>query len=253
MPPYPIVILQLTDLHILKEPGDTMSGVDTEYTFKQVLEYALAKHKNTDLILLTGDLTQDPHKPSYQRIYQELKKHHLRSICFPGNHDDLEMMQQVFSDEQINCNKHIKFKDWQIICLNSQIPGSHSGRLNADELDFLRTTLDTQADLNTLVAVHHHPVPTNSQWMDTMLIENSDELFSLLENYPQVKVMICGHIHQQLEIEKQDIAILGTPSTCFQFTPQKKDYSVDITDPGYRLIELYPNGRINSKIYYVPC
>lgn len=249
----PLTILQLTDLHILPEQGETMSGVDTQFSFEQVLKYARAKHNNTDLILVTGDLTQDPHKPSYQCIYQELIKYQTRSICLPGNHDDYHLMQQVFRGKQINCDKHIKFKHWQVICLNSQQQGSHGGYLDTDELGFLKDTLNKYIGLNTMIALHHHPVPTNSYWMDTMIIENSNVLFELLNSYPQVKTIICGHIHQKLESNKQGISILGSPSTCFQFTPQSKTYALDDTEPGYRLIELYPNGEINSKIYYVPC
>ncbi len=247
----PLVILQLTDLHFLPEPDQTMSGVNTEKTFKQVLLHALASHKKTDLIMLTGDLTQDPTLNCYQRIHHEMSKHPIKSICLPGNHDDYGMMQQVFNDEQLNCNKHVKIKDWQIISLNSKKPESHSGYLNADELHFLSGTLNQNKDLHTLIAVHHHPLPTQSQWMDTMTIENSAELFSILEKHPQVKAVICGHIHQELTLEKQGIMVWGAPSTCFQFTPLSKDYAVDEKEPGYRLLQLYPNGQISTQVYYL--
>ena len=91
--------------------------------------------------------------------------------------------------------------------------------------------------------------------MDSMMIENSANLpplFSLLQNYPQVKSITCGHIHQELERHKDNKIILGTPSTCFQFKPNCSQYTLDKKDPAYRLIELQYNGKIKSQIYRVP-
>jgi Icc protein len=248
----PLIILQLTDLHFLAESGQTMSGVDTELSFRQVLEYAQNKQGKADLILITGDLAQDTCTSSYQRIVKELEKYQTRTVCLPGNHDDLTLMQQLIRGKQVNCNKHLKYKHWQVICLNSKKPGSKGGYLASDELEYLADTLKKQAGLNTLIAVHHHPVPTISPWMDGMIIKNSDELFSLLENYPQVKAIICGHIHQELEIQKNNILILGTPSTCFQFEPLCTEYTLDSQQPGYRTLKLFPDGSIKSNVYRLP-
>jgi Icc protein len=245
-------ILQITDLHILPESGQKMSGVDTEYTFNQVLEHAHAHHGQADLILVTGDLTQHPCASGYLRIVKELEKYQTRTLCLPGNHDDLALMQQFINTNQVNCDKYILFKYWQIICLNSKKTGSQGGYLVSDELDYLATTLAKHPGLNTLIAVHHHPLPTNSKWMDTMMIKNSAELFSLLQNYPQVKAITCGHIHQELEILKNNQIIFGTPSTCFQFKPNSVQYAVDNSKPGYRLMELHSNGQITSKVHRVP-
>ena len=248
----PLVILQLTDLHFRAESGQTMASVDTELYFKRVLEYAQNKQGKADLILVTGDLAQDPCISSYQRILKEIEKYQTRTICLPGNHDDLTLMLQVFSGKQVNCEKYLKYKHWQVICLNSKKQGSQGGYLASGELEYLADTLKKQPDLNTLIAVHHHPVPTNSPWMDSMIIENSNDLFSLLKNYPHVKTIICGHIHQELEIQKNNIQIFGTPSTCFQFKPLCTEYTLDSHQPGYRVLQLFPNGSVKSNVYRLP-
>jgi Icc protein len=229
-----------------------MSGVDTELSFRQTLEYAQSMQGKTDLILVTGDLAQDPCLTSYQRIVKEFEKYKTRTVCLPGNHDDLTLMQQLISNKQVNCEKYLKYKHWQVISLNSKKTGSQGGYLATDELDYLADILNKQADLNTLIAVHHPPVPTNSPWMDKMMIENGEALFSLLKNYPQVKAIICGHIHQELEVHKNNTMILGTPSTCFQFKPLCTEYTLDSRHPGYRVLKLFPNGLIKSNVYRLP-
>lgn len=248
----PLSILQISDLHLLSESGLTMSGIDTERSFCQVLQHAHHQYDRFDLILVTGDLTQDPSKFGYQRIYKELEKYQCRAICLPGNHDELTLMEQFISGKQINCDKQIQFEYWQIINLNSKKQGTDGGYLASEELDFLTQTIEEHPDLNALIAVHHNPVPTQSAWLDTMIIENRDSLFLSVDKYPQAKAIIFGHIHQELETIKNDILILGTPSTCFQFKPYCNNYALDDKKPGYRVFQLYSDGKIDFGVHYLP-
>lgn len=247
-----INILQITDLHIQAESGQKMSGVDTEYSFGQILEHAFAQSALIDLILVTGDLAQHPGKSSYQRILSGLEKYQTRTLCLPGNHDNFELMQQFINTEQVNCDKHLSLKNWHIINLNSKKIDSQGGYLAPDELEYLNSKLSQHSGQNTMIAIHHPPFATGSKWMDTMIIENKDTLFSILEKHPQVKVIICGHIHQELDVKKGGLTIFGTPSTCFQFKPNSISYEVDNTAPGYRLLKLHSNGEIKSEVHRVP-
>jgi Icc protein len=248
----PLSILQITDLHLLSESGKKMCGVDTEQSFCQLLDYVFTQHTAFDLIIVTGDLAQTPCQFSYQRIAQELEKYQTKTVCLPGNHDDFALMQQLIQSDTVNCDKLTQLKQWQIICLNSQKQGSEGGFLDQVELEYLKFSLAQNSNLNTLIAVHHNSLPTHSRWLDTMMIENSDELFSILSHYPQVKAMTCGHIHQTQESVKNNILILGTPSTCFQFKPHQAEYAIDNKTPAYRTLQLYPDGTLNSEVYHLP-
>lgn len=245
-------ILQITDSHILPNPGDTLLGIDTHYYFQQVLEFSFAQNQHYDLILLTGDLAQDPSDSSYQQILASLLNYHIPCVCLPGNHDDLALMQRILTAENTSCRKQVIFDHWQLICLNSQIANSAKGRLARQELEFLENCLTSRPDLNALIAVHHHCLETKSAWMDTMMIQNSGELFAMLTKFPQVKAITCGHIHQVMDRQHNGIRMLGTPSTCFQFKPESKDFSVDTTAPGYRVLTLQPDGQLETQIYRLP-
>lgn len=245
----PLSLLQITDLHILPDLDDTFLGINTEHYFHAVLELAFADHHHFDLILLTGDLAQHPSPASYQRILNSLEATHTPCICLPGNHDDYGLMQQIFNTSRVSCRKLIFLDNWQLICLNSQIPGAPGGFLSNQELLFLEDCLITNPNHHALIAVHHHCLETNSAWMDTMIIENSQELWATINQYPQPKAITTGHIHQVMDIAVGPVRVLGTPSTCFQFTPKSKSFSLDTAAPGYRLIKLYPDGRIESWVY----
>ncbi len=249
--PSSITIIQITDLHILAEPNKTMAGVDTEKTFQQVIEHIHKIYKSIDLLLVTGDLAQDPCRLSYQKIFETLKKYPTRTVCLPGNHDDFNLMQQIIANKHINCEQQVQFKNWQIISLNSKKHGATGGFINSSELKSLAEMLKSTPSLYTLIAMHHHPIPTNSKWMDTMTIENSHELFTIINQYPKVKVLCYGHIHQETESLKDNKLILGTPSTCFQFKPLSIDYAIDNNKPGYRVLTLYANGSVKSSVFRV--
>ena len=81
-----------------------------------------------------------------------------------------------------------------------------------------------------------------------MIIENNQEFLATIRHYPQAKIITTGHIHQVMDVTVDGVRILGTPSTCFQFTPESNTFSLDTAAPGYRLIKLYADGRIESGI-----
>ncbi|MDO9105178.1 MAG: 3',5'-cyclic-AMP phosphodiesterase [Methylovulum sp.] len=245
-------ILQLTDLHILANQDATLLGVNTAYYFDAVLAAAFAQHRNFDLILLTGDLAQDPVVASYRHILDKLQALAIPCICLPGNHDDSALMQQVFNTGLISCRKQLILKGWQIISLDSQVPGSDGGYLHEAELTFLADCLCSHAGQYTLVAVHHHCLKTDSLWMDKMMIENSEQFLAVASQHPQVKLVVNGHIHQIMDKAIAGVRVLGTPSTCFQFKPGSREFELDTTSPAYRYLQLHADGRIETDVFRLP-
>ncbi len=245
-------VLQISDLHILADPEGTLLGIKTAYYFEAILSLAFAEYECIDIILLTGDLAQDASAESYRYILRKIEKYGVPCICLPGNHDDVSVMQAALNSECINCNKQILMKDWQIISLNSQIIGSEKGYLEGTELDFLTHCLAQYPDKLTLIAVHHHCLPTDSHWMDTMMIDNSAEFLDIITRHPQVKLVLNGHIHQEQDKSIKHIRVLGAPSTCFQFEPESQGFGLDDKSPGYRWINLTSNGTIATTVHRLP-
>ena len=237
-------ILQLSDLHIQSIQSDTLLGINTEYYFHKVLEQAFQRHPNIDLILITGDLAQDPCPAAYQRIQAHLVSYQTPTLCLPGNHDDYGLMQSILNTALISCEKQKILSHWQVVCLNSQKTGSAKGYLSDSELDFLRRSL--QLNLPTLIALHHHPVATGSEWMDSMQVENSKAFWQLLTEFPQVKLVIHGHVHQLLANVVNSVAVYSSPATCLQFAPLASEFKVTSEAPGYRIYQLYPDGQFDS-------
>lgn len=244
----PVRILQLTDFHLLANPQQTMMGINTEQSFLALLDMAARHIDGFDLVLMTGDLAQDPVNGTYLRLRNHLGLLPLPCYCLPGNHDKPSLIRQVLANGNVFCQTQILLDNWQIVCLDSTIPDSPCGYLAQGQLDLLESLLADEPDRHAMVCFHHSPLPTGTVWLDTMKLANSDKLFLLLERFPQTKAIVCGHIHQELEASVGHVRVLGCPSSCFQFKQGSVDFALDFLPPGYRWIELYPDGSIATQV-----
>lgn len=247
----PFTVLQLSDLHILPNIGELMLGFDTFYYFERTLQHAYQFHGPFDLILLTGDLAQEPCESSYQRIANCLQAYQTPCVYLPGNHDDFGIMTKVFG-KAMGCGQAIMLGCWQILCLNTQKPDSPAGRLDQRELIFLEQNLEMHPESPALIAMHHPCVASGAAWLDTMQIENSDALLAIVNRFTQIKALVCGHLHQELEQSIGSTTLYATPSTCFQFTPGAESFSLDTLSPGYRILELRDHGQLQSHCHRIP-
>ena len=243
-----IRILQITDLHFLAEHDQRMLGVDTERSFSAVFEAVQGELSSAKLALLTGDLVQDPCIASYRRLRDWLVRLEISCYCLPGNHDDVGLIREVLPGGNIFCQPQILLDRWQIICLDSTIPRHPGGRLAKDQLELLDSLLAQQPDRHALIALHHHPVASDSVWMDTMLLENADAFFDILAKHRQARVVVFGHVHQEMDERQHGLRIIATPSTCFQFKPKNANFALDEIPPGYRWIELHSDGSIGTGV-----
>lgn len=242
-------VLQLTDCHLLLRPGDTLMGVNTENSLKEVLGH-LQRSRNwpPDLIVLTGDLAQIPEGPVYQRLRNYLLPLSVPCVFLPGNHDDPATMNNCLAGGPIRSVHRIQAGSWQILCLNTQQRGSAKGHLREESFELLQQTLSTYPDHFTLIAMHHHPVPVGSFWMDTMQLDNGERFLDLLASCGNVKAVIFGHVHQAFASTHHRIQLLSTPSTCFQFKPKSRDFALDGAAAGWRWLWLRQNGSWDTEI-----
>lgn len=244
----PIRVLHITDFHILAETGGTLLGVDTEQSLIEALDAVRRSAIRADLAILTGDLVQDPHPSSYDRLKHLLGGLDAVCYCLPGNHDRPGLMEKQLVGGNLRSQPQILLEGWQIVCLDSTVPGMAGGHLVDQQLRLLEIALEEQPGRHALVALHHHPVPTGSLWMDTMQLDNADRLFALLDRFPQVRALVFGHVHQAVDMARGGLRLFGTPSTCFQFQPDSADFALDPIPAGYRWMELNPDGTIRTTV-----
>lgn len=247
-----VVLIQITDLHIFTNTEDEFGGVNTKHSLQEILQLIKRRHPHYDLMLATGDLVQIPEISAYDNVLEHLRTANGPVYCIPGNHDDPDMMLRMFNTDNIHFIRKVVAGNWKIVFLNSFKPATHSGYLTSEELKVLDRELADNQVSHVLICLHHHPVPIGSEWMDSMMLENPDDLFATMDQYDHIRGIIWGHIHQEFSVIRNDVLLLGTPSTCAQFLPEAKQYGVDEQLPGYRWLILRNDGSIETGIERLP-
>lgn len=240
-------VLQITDPHLLADPAGGLLGVNTRDSLDAVIDKVIKDHGQPDLILATGDIAQDGSEEAYRVFGERLGAFSCTSAWIAGNHDKPDVLARVASEYQAN-RRHIIQGGWQFILLDSSVRGQVYGELAEAELEFLASTLEQGPDVPTLIALHHHPVDIGSEWMKDIGLRNRNAFWRVVERFPQVKIVLWGHIHQEYDLERRGVRLLATPSTCIQFTSGSREFAVEALPPGYRWFELEASGEGRTEV-----
>jgi len=243
-----IKALQITDLHLFAGSDGTLVGLNTEQSLEAIKAEIRVHDLPADLILATGDLVHDGTLAAYKRSFSHLASFGLPVYSLPGNHDELEALKESAASDAVHYEEHCHYGNWHFIFLDSTIADSDGAHLTPETLQILEKQLQSSPDSHTLVCLHHQPVKMGSEWLDTMAVDNPDEFFAVIDRHPQVRGILWGHVHQQYDGMYKNIQLMSSPSTCIQFLPESREFAIDMATPGYRWLELHPDGRIVTGI-----
>ena len=241
-------IIQISDTHLFGDQSKSLLGVPTQKSFEAVLDLIKPKIGQFDLIVHSGDLTQDYSAQAYKRLADMLQPFKVPVYCIPGNHDDPKVMAATYPVGSVTNNRHIVTKNWQIILLDSHKPSAVEGYLNHNELNFLEHCLNDNPDQHAMVFLHHQPVPVGCRWLDKLGLSNADEFWKIVSRFSKIKAVVFGHVHQVYETEVNKIKCFSLPSTCFQFKRKQDTFGIEKLSPGYRWINLCDDGRIETNV-----
>lgn len=246
-PDTPLLLVQLTDSHLFADAGKRLLGMQTQDSLRHVIELVRREQPRIDLVLASGDISQDGSSESYA---------HFRRLCaelsapvrwVSGNHDEYRPLQRASQETELLAPV-TDLGDWRILMLDSSMPGAVQGCLDDVQLALLERSLQENPGRHHLICMHHHPVSIGSAWMEPIGLNNAQALFALLDRYRQVRVLLWGHVHQEYDQMRRGVRLLASPSTCVQFTPGSEDFSVSQEAPGYRWLRLYPDGRLETGV-----
>jgi Icc protein len=242
-------LVQITDTHLRSEPGGTLLGLDTDYSLGHVIDLVLDQRGEMDGVLATGDISDHGSEKAYLRARDYFARLPADTFWIAGNHDRRDLMEKVLGRDGLLV-RAMQAGRWQVVLLNSQIPGEVGGELGPEELAWLESCLEDAAgkQLYTLICLHHQPVPMGSAWIDQQQVTDSEAFFSLVDRFPLVRGILWGHVHQQLDSRRKGVKMMSTPSSCIQFAPHSDDFKVDDIAPGYRWLELKADGSIETAV-----
>jgi Icc protein len=201
MPLEPVLIAQISDLHI-KKPGALAYGrVDTATALERCVAELNRLKPRPDVVVISGDLVDTPVFEEYGHLKRLLAPLEIPFVGIPGNHDSRELMRAAFphwayASASGPLNQRIEVGGVDLVLLDSSVPGKPQGDLDASTLQWLDATLASSPDRPALLFLHHPPFNTGIWHMDRQNLLNAGELAPIVERHPRVRLIAAGHVHR---------------------------------------------------------
>lgn len=258
----PAVLVQLSDCHIVRR-GQRLDGrIDTPGFLAQAVRAVQVLPTMPDAVLVSGDLVDAGDAQEYAHLRELLAPLPCPVWLMPGNHDAVPALKAAFTDHAylhapdaamapFAQHAHTLGR-WRVVALDTVVPGAPHGALCATRLRWFDETLAQAPDAPTLVVMHHPPFQTGIAHMDAMgLREGGEALAEVIGRHPQVRRILCGHLHRSIVGTFAGVSALTVPSTAHQIVLDWRDdgpAAWRAEPPGFAVHLLYEDGRIVSHV-----
>ncbi len=209
----PILVAQITDLHI-KKPGALAYGrVDTAAALSRCVETLNRLSPRPDLVVISGDLADTPTPEEYDHLMALLAPLDIPFAATAGNHDDRALLRnalphQDYANAAGTLNIQRTVGDIDILLIDSSVPQASHGWIDTQTLAWLDAALAQSATRPALLFLHHPPFLTGIDHMDVQNLGNADELAALLRRHDRARLIAAGHVHRAVMT-----AFAGIPAT----------------------------------------
>ena len=245
-------IVQITDCHLFSDRHQALRGIVTWPRFTAVLDDIRRRVPEVDLLVVSGDSAHDESLATYQAVHGELADWIERVRIIPGNHDQRQALRDLFCGSAAELEDRVAFlvqwNHWQVIGLDSHRPGELPGSLETQQLNWLSAQLAATPHLDTILFLHHPPVNVQSPWLDKIGLLDAAKLANVLQSYSQVRLVVCGHVHQELTATLSGVTVVTTPAVGPQFKPRTDQLEIEPSPPAYRIIELQEGGNWSTQV-----
>ncbi|WP_436497967.1 metallophosphoesterase family protein [Actinokineospora sp. HUAS TT18] len=196
-----LTLVQFTDPHITPSGKLMHDSVDTLAHLVAAVETVEDSGMDVAAFLLTGDLADNGHPESYERLRAVIEPAAARmgakTIYVMGNHDERGAFRSGLLDVEPTTEPHdavFMLGGVRIVVLDSSEPGKHDGHVTDAQLDWLADTLARPAPLGTVLVTHHPPIPSPVPTVNLLRMNDVDRLENVLLG-TDVRLVVCGHAH----------------------------------------------------------
>lgn len=200
-----MLIAQISDLHARPRGVPAYGISETNLYAEHAIQALLRLEPRPDCVLVTGDLADCGLDEEYALVRELFARLPMPVYAVPGNHDRREPFRLAFRDRDFLSetgflNFAVTCGSVRIVGLDSLVVGESHGELASETIAFLEQTLAAAPETPTLVMLHHPPFDTGIGHMDrTRLLTGVTELERLVAANPQVKRLLCGHVHRSIQ------------------------------------------------------
>lgn len=183
---YQMKIVQISDLHVgsqfLQDKFDTLVAEVNEL--------------NPEVIVITGDLTNEGLMKEYAQCKSMLEKFNTKKIiAISGNHDYRNtgylLFKKFFPFESVNELND----DVVLVTVGTARPDRNEGEVGYRQNLWLERTMKKYKDKVKIVAMHHHLIAIPDTGSDQLtVVDAGDVLRTVLDTH--VDIVLCGHKHR---------------------------------------------------------
>lgn len=236
-----MLLAQLSDTHLLADPDARLWNHNTTRSLAAVVE---ALPLGVDVMVVTGDVTEDGTPEAYQRVLALTERRAKQRYFVAGNHDDPEVIRAVLGPAPPLRMIRIAER-WTMALVDSQWVGHEEGRIADTTLSQLRTEL-ARAGTHVVVCVHHPPISTCEN--AACGLTDSHALLEVIHRSP-VRLVLSGHVHQHFDTTRDGVRFIGAPSTFRQLRHGGDPHYTDTGEPpAAQLLDLLDNGGVSCQV-----
>jgi Icc protein len=166
-------VLQVSDIHVTSS-GHPQGAPDPEQRLDAVLAAAVAQFGEPDLVVASGDLTDDGSADACARLAERLQTLGAPVLAVAGNHDDPAVVTAAFGEPVASVG------GWQVIGVDTSRPQQIHGSV---DVSAERTRFERLDERPALVVLHHPPTsPSTHEWFQ---LEGGAELCACWRRTPR--------------------------------------------------------------------
>ncbi len=193
-----MLIAHFSDTHIQTGP----LAAEPARQLHRALGRVLALDRRPDCVVITGDVANVGAEGEYEAFRAIVGDFPIPIHLVTGNHDDPKAMVAQFGGSAYLGNSDspyyaVEYPDTCFVALDTNVPNSPGGHLGDDQLSWLDQTL-ARTTKPTVVALHHPPIPIGIRFLDSMGLDNADDLLTVLTQHNTVGRILAGHIHRTI-------------------------------------------------------
>lgn len=179
--------------------------VDTRHWLAQSITRLNGLSPRPDLVVLSGDLVDEPSRDAYETLAGLLAQLTLPFVVIPGNHDERALLTHHFPDhvylprDGAKAHFSIEIDALRLIAFDAVVPGKEWASITPEDLEWLGGELAAATDQPTMLVMHHPPIATGLAFMDALQPPLHPGFAALVAAHPQLRLIACGHVHRVVD------------------------------------------------------
>lgn len=211
-------VIQISDPHLMT-PGGLLYGSNPLSRLEACLADIGSNHADADLVVISGDLTNDGERAAYAALRERLAGFGPPCRLMLGNHDDRALFLEMFPEaaaERGFVQTVVDSREGRLILLDTLDSGHVEGKLCAARLDWLDERLQEARDRPVFLFMHHPPFRIHIPELDRVRLADADALHAVLLRHGNVRHIFAGHVHRLVAGSWRGIPVSTLRSTNHQ-------------------------------------